>query len=231
MRSIRAGSSIRRRTSRSGWRCATTWTSCAGRGSAPAGLRRSTTPTASASPTSSIASSPGKSAEYNARSMKWELNKNSLFAVLLRSPWWASALVAVALAAGLRLLIPTSYAVFAALPFAVIAAYVGWQQLRAPSAGRIAGTLERLRAMSWEDFSAAMEQAYRREGYTVSRLGKATRTGIEPLRELEAARRAREAHGCIYVAAGEVTEGAREFAAQNSIRLVQGAELAKLLPR
>src|SRR6266850_2611012 len=60
---------------------------------------------------------------------------------------------------------------------------------------------------------------------------RATRTGIEPLRELEVFRRAREAHGCIYVAAGEVTEGAREFAAQKSIRLVQGAELAKLLPR
>src|SRR6267143_1112287 len=108
------------------------------------------------------------------------------------------------------LLLPTSYAVFAALPLAVIAAYVGWQQLRAPSAKRVAGTLERLRAMSWEDFSAAIEEAYRREGYTVSRHAghadfelvqgsrstlvackrwKATRTGIEPLRELEVIRR------------------------------------------
>jgi restriction system protein len=184
--------------------------------------------------------------------MKWELNKNSLFAIMLRSPWWVSALAAIGLVVGLRLLIPTSYAVFAALPLAVIAAYVAWQQLRAPSARRVAGTLERLRAMSWEDFSAAVEEAYRREGYTVSRLAghadfelvqgarstlvackrwKATRTGIEPLRELEVIRRAREAHGCIYVAAGEVTEGARAFAAQKSIRLVQGAELAKLLPR
>jgi restriction system protein len=181
-----------------------------------------------------------------------KLNKNSLFAVLLRSPWWASALVAVGLVAGLRLLIPTGYAVFAALPFAVIAAYVGWQQLRAPGAGRIAGTLERLRAMPWEDFSAAMEEAYRREGYTVKRLAvqadfelvqgarttlvackrwKATRTGIEPLRELEVIRGARGAHECIYVAAGEITGQAREFAAQKNIRLVQAAELAKLLPR
>src|SRR3989442_12343670 len=54
-RSIRAGSSIRRRTSRSAWRCATTWTSCAGRGSGPAVLRRSTKRTASASRTSSTA--------------------------------------------------------------------------------------------------------------------------------------------------------------------------------
>jgi len=52
-----------------------------------------------------------------------------------------------------------------------------------------------------------------------------------PAARAGAARRAREAHGCIYVAAGEITEQAREFAAQKSIRLVHGAELAKLLPR
>src|SRR2546422_11644974 len=57
MRLIRAGSSIRRRISRSASRCATTWTSCAARGSGPAVLRRSTTRTASASRTSSTASS------------------------------------------------------------------------------------------------------------------------------------------------------------------------------
>ena len=155
--------------------------------------------------------------------MKWELNKNSLFAVLLRSPWWVSALAAIGLVVGLRLLIPTSYAVFAALPFAVIAAYVGWQQLRAPSARRVAGTLERLRAMPWEDFSAAMEEAYWREGYTVKRLAAQA--------DFELVQSAREAHECIYVAAGEITGQAREFAAQKNIHLVQAAELAKLLPR
>ena len=185
--------------------------------------------------------------------MKLQMNKNSLFAVLLRSPWWASALAAIALAGGVSLLVPAAYAMFAALPFAVIAAYVGWQELRAPGAGRIAGTLERVRAMSWDDFSRAIEEAYRREGYTVNRLGdaradfellqgsrstllackrwKATRTGVEPLRELEAARCAREADECIYVATGEITEQAHAFAAQRNIRLLHGAELAKLLPK
>ncbi len=57
---------------------------------------------------------------------------------------------------------------------------------------------------------------------------KATRTGIEPLRGLHAAARAREAES-IYVAAGEVTDTARAFVAQQNIRLIQGAELAKLL--
>jgi len=181
-----------------------------------------------------------------------KMHQNSLFAVLLRSPWWASALVALGLAGGLRLVIPTLYAVFAALPFAVIAAYVGWKQLRAPSAKRIEGTLERVRAMPWAEFSGAMEQAFRKEGYTVNRLAaqadfelvqgwkstlvackrwKATRTGVEPLRELDAACRARKAQGGIYVAAGEVTAQAAAFAAEKNIRLLHGAELARMLPR
>ena len=58
---------------------------------------------------------------------------------------------------------------------------------------------------------------------------KAMRTGIEPLRELDAARRAREAHGCIYVATGEITAQAAAFAAEKNIRLLQGAELARML--
>ena len=178
------------------------------------------------------------------------MHDNSLFAVLLRSPWWASAAIALALAAGLRLFIPDVYAVFAGLPFAAIAAYVGWKALRAPSAARVARTLERARAMPWPQFADAMEAAFRREGYTVNRLAsqadfelvqgwrttlvgckrwKATRTGIEPLRELDAARRAREAHGCIYVATGEITAQAAAFAAEKNIRLLHGAELARML--
>ena len=183
--------------------------------------------------------------------MKLEIHKNSLFAVLLRSPWWVSLLLAAGIAAGLRFVIPALYAAFAALPFAVVAAYAGWRQLRAPGKARIERTLERLRAMPWEDFAKALEEGFRREGHAVNRLDgapadfelvqgwrttllackrwKAARTGIEPLRELDAARRARKANECIYVAAGEITEQARTFAAQNDIRLMSAAELAALL--
>lgn len=180
-----------------------------------------------------------------------KVNDNSLFAILLRSPWWVSALIAAAVIGFFRFLMPTMYAVAAALPFIVISAYVGWKQLRAPSGKRIAGTLGRLRALPWDEFAGEMAKAYGREGYEVHRLGsgqadlelarggrktlvackrwKATRTGVEPLRELDAARRAREAETCIYVAAGEITGQARAFAAQRNIRLLEGAELAKLL--
>ena len=184
--------------------------------------------------------------------MKLKMHENSLFAVLLRSPWWVSAMVAAAIFGLLRFWLPWGYALFAGLPFIVISAHVAWKQLRAPGAERVAKALERLRVQSWEDFSRSMEEAYRRQGYAVSRLGdaradfelvqgarhtvvackrwKAMRTGIEPLRELEAAREAREAHHSIYVATGEITDQARAFAAQKRIRLLDGAELATLLP-
>ena len=183
--------------------------------------------------------------------MKLRMHENSLFAVLLRSPWWISIAIAAGLGLAARLVIPDLYAIFVGLPFLVIGVVAGWKQLRAPSAKRIAGTLEAVRAMQWGDFSAAIEDAFRRDGYAVSRLNgaaadfemtkagrvslvsckrwKVARTGIEPLRELDAARRAREAHECVYVAAGEVTDNARAFAAQKNIRLAQGAELARLL--
>ena len=60
---------------------------------------------------------------------------------------------------------------------------------------------------------------------------KAARTGVDPLRDLYEAKRVREAHECIYVATGEITDGASAFALERNIRLIHGAELAKLLPR
>ena len=146
---------------------------------------------------------------------------------------------------------PEPYAIFVALPFLVIGCVAGWRQLRAPSAARVAGTLEALRALTWNEFSAALEAAFRRNGYAVSRLSgaadlelskagrislvackrwKATRAGIEPLRELDAARQARAAQECIYVVAGDITDNARAYAAQSNIRLLHDAELAALLP-
>lgn len=185
--------------------------------------------------------------------MKFQMAKNSLFAILLRSPWWISFAIAAGLFAAVILWLPGLYAFFVALPFMVIACYAGWNQLREPSAVRVADTLEAIRAMSWNDFSGAIEDAFRRDGYSVSRLGgaqadfeltkagrvslvgckrwKVARTGVEPLRELHATRRARDAHECIHVAAGEITDNARAFAAENNIRLVHGVELTKLLPR
>jgi len=183
------------------------------------------------------------------RSMKLEMNQNSLFAILLRKPWWVSAAIAGGVFALARIWLPPLYAAFVPLPFIVIGVYAGWQQLRAPSAARVAEGVAVLRGMSWEEFSAALEAAFRREGYEVSRFSgpqadfqlaragrtslvaakrwKATRAGIEPLRELHAAGRAAEAQELIYVTTGEVTDNAGRFAAEKNVRVLRDAELIK----
>jgi restriction system protein len=186
--------------------------------------------------------------------MKLKMNQNSLFAMLLRSPWWVSGGIAAALFTAARIVLPEQYgpyAFFVALPFWVIAAYVGWQQLRAPSESAIAAKMEAVRAMTWNDFSAALEAAYQGEGYTVARIAsagadfelarggrttlvsckrwKVARTGVEPLRELDAAKAAREAHEAVYIATGEVTDNARSYAAEKNIQVLRDAGLMNLV--
>jgi len=185
-----------------------------------------------------------------------KMHENSLFAVLLRSPWWISFAVAgVAIALSRLVLVKFDihemYSVFIGLPFLVIGSVAAWRQLRAPNPKRTAENLEALRGLSWEAFSGALEAAYRSQGYTVtsasvpgadielSKSGrvslvsckrwKVARTGIEPLRDLDAARHKTQASECIYVAAGDVTDNALAFATEKGIRLLRGPELAALV--
>jgi restriction system protein len=177
-----------------------------------------------------------------------KLNENSLFAILLRSPWWVSLGIASGVFFLARLFVPPVYAAFVPLPFLVIAGVVVWRRLKQPSARKVAARLEALRALPREEFAAALEQGFRRQGYGVTRLGadlqltrsgrvslvdckrwKATRTGIEPLREFHAAGLKSEAHELVYVAAGEITDNAKAFAKEKNIRLIGDAELARLV--
>ena len=182
--------------------------------------------------------------------MGFELPRNSLFAILLRSPWWVSILLALGVFGLVRIFLHPGFAAFAALPFVAIGTYAAFQQLRRPGAKRIARTLERARALPWVGFCSALEEGFKREGFTTTRMEggadlvlrheglvtlvackrwKAVRTGVEPLREFDAATLERGVHERVYVAAGEVTDNARAFAAQKRIRLLQDEELVKLL--
>jgi restriction system protein len=188
--------------------------------------------------------------------MKLKMARNSMFAILLRSPWWVSFGLAAAMAAVARLLLPQPYEVFAlfsAIPFAAVGCAAAWKQLRAPSAGRVGDTLEAAGAMSWPEFAGAVEAGFRRDGHTVTRLGgpaadfavaragrltlvscrrwKAARTGVEPLRELHAQIVAREAAGGLVLTLGEPSDAASAFAAGHGIELLRGTELATLLGR
>jgi restriction system protein len=178
-----------------------------------------------------------------------KLPQNSLFAILLRSRWWVSLGAAAIAFALIRLLVPTPYAAFGASPFLIIALYVLWKQLRQPGAKKVAAALAKARELPAPGFLELLEAAFRREGYKVERASgaadleltyegratlvacrrwKALRTGVEPLREFDAATAERGVKR-IYIAAGELTENAKTFAAEKQIRLIDEEELGRLL--
>ena len=180
--------------------------------------------------------------------------QNSLFAILLRSPWWASLGLAVGLALLMRLLLPEQYAMAGMLgsfPFVIIAGMAAWKQLRAPSAAQLESTLQRLNAMNSREFADAIEAAFRAQGHEVRRLQmpgadlelskgvrrtvvgfrrwKAATVGVEPLRELHAAQQRLEADASLYVAAGTLSDRAADFARSSQVQLMDKAALAELL--
>ncbi|MGY6269238.1 restriction endonuclease [Achromobacter denitrificans] len=186
--------------------------------------------------------------------MKFKMSRNSIFAVLLRSPWWMSAGVALLLAAGGFAALPLEYAamgVFAAVPFAVISIMAAYRQLRSPSGARVQAVAEAAAGMSWADFARTVEAGFRRDGCEVQRLQlagadfalskdghvaivsarrwKAARVGVEPLRELQAAREKRGAREAIYIALGDISENAQQYASAQGVSLMTAPELAKLL--
>lgn len=186
--------------------------------------------------------------------MKFKMAERSLFAVLLRSPWWISFALAGGFALASKALLPPDYVVFGAIggfPFAVIGVIAAWKQFSAPSTAHVEATLAQIAAMPWRDFSAAAEQAFVREGYEVQRLSsggadfslrksgqttllackrwKAARLGIEAFEELQAARLAQQADSALCISMGELSDKARQYAQQQQIRLMGATELAQML--
>jgi restriction system protein len=60
---------------------------------------------------------------------------------------------------------------------------------------------------------------------------KASRTGVEPLRELVELGEKKGAGECWYFCAGDMTENARQFARNKAVKVVEGAELVRLAPQ
>lgn len=188
---------------------------------------------------------------------KFRMAEKSLFAILLRSPWWISLALAGVIALISRLALPAEMFWFGAMggfPFLVIAVMAARRQMQEPSASRVQQTLEAAGALSWRDFSAALEDAWLKAGYTVNRRHgresggadfaihkagattlvsgkrwKAASLGAEPLRELKAAIDKAEARNGIFVALGDVTPQAAKFAKDNHISVLQAPELVSLL--
>ena len=185
--------------------------------------------------------------------MKFKMAPNSLFAVLLRSSWWISMVIAVLVAAGAYALLPEPYRVLGitgGLPFAVISVIALWQQLRRPSAKRSEQILQAVGKMTWPQFAVLLEEGFTRQGYRVERVQgaadfalrregrttmvaarrwKAARHGEEALQALQGAAQSQGAGQCLYVALGDLSANAQGFARTHQVQLMQGPALAYLL--
>ncbi|WP_295955943.1 restriction endonuclease [Rhodoferax sp.] len=186
--------------------------------------------------------------------MKLKMAKNSLFAVLLRSPWWVSMLLVLVFGLLSFALLPKAYIPFGLLgtmPFLVIGVIAASRQWDLPSTAKVNDMLAQATAMPWREFADALDAAYRAKGYTVARLNgkaadlllskdgqttlvaakrwKAANHGVEALRELAAAKEAQSAAACVYISIGGVTDTALQFAKERGITLVADVALAQLL--
>jgi restriction system protein len=172
----------------------------------------------------------------------------SLFAVLLRSPWWVSFLIALGLFAIARIFLPNLYAAATTLPFVGIGAWVAWHQAQIPGAAKVAATLESLRAMAWPEFSDLIAASYRAQGYQVApakggvadftltrdgyttlvacRRWKAAQTGVAALRELAEAQAKLEARAAVWITAGQVAPAALAYAREAGVTVLADIALA-----
>ena len=91
--------------------------------------------------------------------MKFKMAPNSLFAVLMRNPWWYSFLLAGGVSLIAAALLPQQFKIFGVLgtfPFWVTGLVALKRQWNAPSQAAIAAEVTRLSGLNWTDFSAEL---------------------------------------------------------------------------
>ena len=116
--------------------------------------------------------------------------------ILLKSPWWVSAVLGVIAFAGLRWglrawsgdnkvfqpfeSIAANFAPVSALLFGLLAGLSFWLRKRRQMLVDQQTSLESLRAVSWKEFEFLVAEAYRRQGYEVNfSLGKGADGGVD----------------------------------------------------
>ena len=185
--------------------------------------------------------------------MKFKMAEKSLFAVLLRSPWWISMVVAAVIALLAKAFGPAQYANGMALggfPFVVISFLALRRQWGLPSEAQVAQLLPRLVAMPWAEFSKELQAAYVRQGYQVNpcnvaadfallkagrttlvlaRRWKAANQGVQQLQDLLAQCTAQDASACLIVCLEPLGLPAAKFAKSNAIAHLGASALAQLL--
>lgn len=185
--------------------------------------------------------------------MKFKMAPNSLFAILLRQPWWVSLVIAIVFAAASFALLPRESAPFGAvgaLPFAGLALVALKRQWNRPSERQVEAVSAALARLGWDEFRDLLEKAFAREGYEVERLSgaadlrlrragrvvlvaarrwKAARHGEESLQVLQGAMVSFDAGSALYLALGDISPNALRFAGAHGIAVIQAEGLAQML--
>jgi restriction system protein len=184
-----------------------------------------------------------------------KMPKNSLFAVLLRSSWWISFAIALGFAMLSKAFLPADiwlYGAFGGMVFVVIGGMSLARQLRLPSRKKVEAIAARVRESSWPAFSAELELAFRRDGYSVTKLDgpadfaitrsgrvglvcakrwKAAQHSEESVRLLHAAKADHGAADCTLIALEPLGEKAWRFAEAKGVQVMQAPGLAQLLKK
>jgi restriction system protein len=183
----------------------------------------------------------------------FKMAENSLFSILLRSPWWISMAIAATFVILSKAFLPDAlwgYGAFGGSAFIVIGFLALKKQWHLPSASKVEAITEKLADMPWRTFADEIEKAFVRDGYTVKKIDgaadfaitKAGRTGIVSAKRWKAAQHsqenvealylAKEGHGavdCTLITLAPLGDKAKRYANQHRVQLMQGAGLAQLL--
>lgn len=187
-------------------------------------------------------------------SVKFQMAPNSLFAILLRSRWWISCLIAAVWALAAAALVPQPYklvGILGSLPFWALGLVACLRQIGGLSEDQETALLQDAAGLSWPAFAERLQRAWVTEGYDVQRLPdgpadfrlsrqgysmlvmakrwKASVHGVEPLRELLTAQTASGADSSAYISLGELPEPTQRFADGQGMVTVHGSALANLL--
>lgn len=186
--------------------------------------------------------------------MKFKMSEKSLFATLLRAPWWMSFLVMLGVALVAGALLPDAYKMAGMLggfPFLVIGVIAAWRQRNTLSPDRINALVAQARSMAWADFAVVIEGGLRQQGFVVSRLKsgpvdfqiekngrvtlvsakrwKAALVSAESVHELLDACESQEAFSCSFISLGQFSQAALDLARDNPLQCVGPSQIAQLV--
>jgi restriction system protein len=184
-----------------------------------------------------------------------KMAQNSLFAVLLRSPWWISVAIALTFVVLSKLLLPDNlwiYGAFGGLAFIVIGGIAFVKQWHLPSQTKVDAVTTKLANMSWREFAIELEKAFIRDGYIVKKIEgeadflitRAGRVGVvsakrwkaaqhshESVMSLNAFKDKMEARDCILIALGQLSDPAKDAAKKCQVQVLQGQGLTQMLSK